>query len=104
MHGSQSNDEYVMTYNGIGTKTNHNGGIIGGITNSMPIIVSVAIKPTASIGKVQNTVNLKTGEEERLKVEGRHDPCIVPRAIPVVESAMAIALLDCLMERATRRI
>ena len=104
MHGSQSNDEYVMTYNGIGTKTNHNGGIIGGITNSMPIIVSVAIKPTASIGKVQNTVNLRTGEEERLKVEGRHDPCIVPRAIPVIESAMAIALLDCLMERATRRI
>ncbi len=104
MRGSESNDEYVMTYNGIETSTNNNGGIIGGITNSMPIIVRAAIKPTASIGKVQNTVNLKTGEEEQLKVEGRHDPCIVPRAVPVIESAVAIAVLDCMMERSTRRI
>ncbi len=104
MHGSESNDEYIMTYNGIETATNNNGGIIGGITNSMPIIVRAAIKPTASIGKEQNTVNLKTGEEEKLKVEGRHDPCIVPRAVPVIESAVAIAVLDCMMERSTRRI
>ncbi len=104
MRGSEANDEYIMTYNGLSTKTNNNGGIIGGITNSMPIIVSVAIKPTASIGKVQDTVNLKTGEEQKLKVDGRHDPCIVPRAVPVIESAMAIALLDCMMERSTRRI
>jgi len=104
MRGSEANDEYIMTYSGIGASTNNNGGIIGGITNSMPIVISVAVKPTASIGKVQRSVNLKTGEEQKLKVEGRHDPCIVPRAVPVIESAMAIALLDCMMEHSTRRI
>lgn len=104
MQGSESNDEYIMTHNGIVTNTNNNGGIIGGITTSMPIVVRVAVKPTASISKEQNTVNLKTGKEQKLKVEGRHDPCIVPRAVPVIESAMAIALLDCMMERSTRRI
>ena len=104
MRASKANDQYVMTYNGIGTSTNNNGGIIGGISTAMPIILSVAIKPTASIGREQNTVNLKTGEEQKIKVEGRHDPCIVPRAVPVIESAVAIALLDCLMERSTRRI
>ncbi|MCK5128754.1 MAG: chorismate synthase [Clostridiales bacterium] len=103
MQGSTSNDEYTMTDNGISTITNNNGGIIGGITNAMPIIVRVAIKPTASIGKEQNTINMKTGTPQKLKIDGRHDPCIVPRAVPVIESALAIALLDCYMDKASRK-
>ena len=93
---SLDNPEIEFEYkNGkVVTKTNNSGGIQGGITNGMPIIFRVAIKPTPSIGKPQNTVNLKTKENVILEIGGRHDPCIVARAVPVVEAVAALALLD----------
>lgn len=99
--GSQNNDELVFAdktkvndADNVGTKTNNSGGILGGITNGMPIVFRAAVKPTASIGLEQNSVDLIAGESAKLKVKGRHDPCIVPRAIPVIESVCAVVLLD----------
>ena len=92
--GSKANDEYYLDGKEIKTKTNNNGGISGGITNGMPIIFRVAIKPTPSIYKEQRTVNIFTMEETTLKIEGRHDPCIVQRALPVIEGVSAIGILD----------
>ena len=86
MRGSEANDEYYLENGNIKTKTNNNGGILGGITNGMPIIFNVAIKPTASIFKEQKAVNIITMEETTLCIEGRHDPCIVQRALPVIEA------------------
>ena len=97
MKGSEANDEYYMDNGKIRTKTNNNGGILGGITNGMPIVFNVAIKPTASILKEQNTINIVSKENTTLKVEGRHDPCIVQRALPVIEAATAIGILDLIM-------
>ena len=94
MRGSEANDEYYLDGEFIKTKTNNNGGILGGITNGMPIIFNVAIKPTASIFKEQNTVNIATMEETKLSIEGRHDPCIVQRALPVIEAVTAIGILE----------
>lgn len=92
--GSKANDEYYVDGKKIKTKTNNNGGISGGITNGMPIIFRVAIKPTPSIYKEQGTVDIRTMEETTLKIEGRHDPCIVQRALPVIEGVSAIGILD----------
>lgn len=94
MRGSQANDEYYLDGKDIKTKTNNNGGILGGITNGMPIIFNVAIKPTASIFKEQKTVNIASKKETALSIEGRHDPCIVQRALPVIEAVTAIGILD----------
>lgn len=94
MYGSQSNDQYYMDGNEVKTKTNHNGGVLGGISTGMPIVCRVAIKPTPSILKEQNTVNLQTRENANLVINGRHDPCIVSRASVVIESAMAVALIN----------
>lgn len=94
MRGSQANDEYYLDGKEIKTKTNNNGGILGGITNGMPIIFNVAIKPTASIFKEQKTINIASKKETSLSIEGRHDPCIVQRALPVIEAVTAIGILE----------
>ena len=103
MKGSEYNDDYCVHDGVIRTATNHNGGILGGITNGMPLIFSVAIKPTPSISRPQQTVNLETGENTTIQIKGRHDPCIVPRAVPVVEAAAAIAIFDAWLEFKARR-
>ena len=95
MRGSVANDKMVNQNGVTKTSTNHNGGILGGITNGMPLIFRVVIKPTPSINVPQHTVDSK-GENVMLIVGGRHDPCIVPRAIPVVEAVTAMAILDVL--------
>ena len=95
LRGSEANDPFTYDENGeVVTRTNHNGGLLGGITTGMPVVMRVAVKPTASIGKRQRTVDLVGGGEAELVVRGRHDPCIVPRAVPVVEAALAFGLLD----------
>ncbi|MGN0982467.1 MAG: chorismate synthase [Candidatus Limivicinus sp.] len=99
LRGSQNNDSYIVKDGRIETRGNHCGGILGGITNGMPLVFRAAIKPTPSIAMEQDSVNLETLEEEKLRVGGRHDPCIVPRAVPVMEAAAAIAVYDALLGR-----
>ncbi|MCD7893676.1 MAG: chorismate synthase [Erysipelotrichaceae bacterium] len=94
LYGSEANDSYYYENDKVKTKTNNNGGITGGISNGMPIIFSVGIKPTPSISQTQQTINVKTKENTTLQIKGRHDPCIVPRAIVVVESMAALGILD----------
>ena len=98
MRGSQHNDPFVTDGDTVRTRTNHAGGVLGGITTGMPLVVNVAIKPTASIAQEQDTVDLKTMTNTTLTIHGRHDPCIVPRALPVVEAVTALTLLDMLLE------
>ncbi len=94
LKGSENNDPYVIQNGRIVTFTNNCGGILGGISTGMPILVRVAIKPTPSISKKQRTINLLKMEETAIQVKGRHDPCVVPKAVPVVESAVAMVLVD----------
>ncbi len=95
--GSQCNDPYVVEDGVVRTLTNNAGGILGGITNGMPVIFQTAIKPTPSISRPQQSVSLIQGEVTTLEVKGRHDPCIVPRAVPVIEAAAAIAMYDLIL-------
>lgn len=97
LRGSQNNDEFVIENGVVQTATNRSGGIQGGISNGMPIVFRVAIKPTPSIGLPQKTVNLETMEETELTIHGRHDPCIAIRAVPVIEAVAAITLVDLLL-------
>lgn len=97
LHGSQNNDAYTVKDGKIVTLTNHAGGILGGITNGMPITFRVAIKPTASISKPQQSVSMTEMKPRQLQIHGRHDPCIVPRAVPVIEAAAAIAIFDMIL-------
>ena len=99
MRGSEHNDSFAVSEGKVVTETNHAGGILGGLTNGMPVVFRVAVKPTASISSPQKSVDLHEMKPEELKVKGRHDPCIVPRAVPVIENAAAIPILD-LMIRA----
>ncbi|MGN1003818.1 MAG: chorismate synthase [Oscillospiraceae bacterium] len=96
MRGSQANDPFYMDNGQVKTRTNHAGGVNGGITNGMPVTFEVAIRPTPSISQEQDTVNLETGENAKLVINGRHDPCIVHRAVPVIEAAAALAACDVL--------
>lgn len=97
LRGSQCNDAFSVEDGKIVTVTNNAGGILGGITNGMPVVFTVAFKPTPSISRPQQSVDLRTGNVQTLEVKGRHDPCIVPRAVPVVEAAAAIAVYDLIL-------
>lgn len=97
IRGSRHNDAFVTDGKTVTTKTNRHGGILGGITTGMPIVARVGIKPTPSIAMTQTSVSLSRMTAEELAIRGRHDPCIVPRAVPCVEAAMALVLLDLLL-------
>lgn len=101
MKGSDHNDPFTYNEGQVQTMSNHAGGILGGITTGMPLVLTVAIKPTPSIGLAQATVDLALGADATLTVQGRHDPCIALRALPVVEAVLALVLLDTLLEEAT---
>ncbi len=98
MRGSENNDPFTVQDGRVITTTNHCGGILGGISNGMPLVFRAAVKPTPSIGRPQQTVDLETMKDTTLKINGRHDPCIVPRAVPVMEAAAAIAVFDALLK------
>lgn len=97
MRGSENNDRFIIENGQIRTKKNYAGGIFGGITNGMPLVFEVAVKPTPSISRPQQSVSLSRMQEMELVVRGRHDPCIVPRAVPVIEAAAAIAIYDAIL-------
>ena len=94
LYGSEANDSYYYDGDIVKTKTNNNGGILGGISSGMPIVFKVGIKPTPSVSLKQDTISVKTKENSTLEIKGRHDPCIVPRAIVVVEAMAALGILD----------
>ena len=96
LRGSQANDPFYMDGDTVRTRTNHTGGVNGGITNGMPVEFEVTIRPTPSIARSQDTVDLSAGTDAKLEITGRHDPCIVPRAVPVIESAAALATCELL--------
>jgi chorismate synthase len=97
MFGSENNDPIIIENGTIKTKTNNAGGILGGISNGMPIVCRIAVKPTSSIGIEQDTVDLDTMKPAKIIVKGRHDPCICPRIVPVAEAMVAITILDHLL-------
>lgn len=94
MRGSLANDPFRVENGRVVTSTNNSGGVNGGIANGMPIVFTAALRPTPSIGREQDTVDLRTMENTTLTVKGRHDPCIVPRALPVIEAAAALTMVD----------
>ena len=97
MRGSENNDKFVIKDGKVRTERNYAGGILGGITNGMPLVFEVAVKPTPSISLPQKSVSLSKMQETELVIHGRHDPCIVVRAVPVIEAAAAIAIYDALL-------
>ena len=103
LRGSENNDAYTVKDGKVVTLTNHCGGILGGISNGMPLVFRAAVKPTPSIAKQQQSVSLSSMQPSSLQIHGRHDPCIVPRAIPCVEAAAAIAVFDALLSTGTYR-
>ena len=98
LRGSQANDPMRMEDDRVTLTSNHNGGVTGGITSGAPVLLRVAVKPTPSIAREQQTVDVRAGQDTALAITGRHDPCIVPRAVVVVESALAIALCELMMD------
>ena len=103
LRGSENNDPFVVRDGYVETEGNHAGGILGGITDGMPLVFRVAFKPTPSISKTQKSVSLSKGVETYLQISGRHDPCVVPRALPAVEAAAALAVYDALLGRRRER-
>lgn len=101
MRGSQHNDLFIQKEGRLGTKTNYSGGVQGGITNGEPVVFRIAIKPVATIGRMQETVSLD-GRAVQLEAKGRHDPCVLPRAIPIVESMAALVLADAALRQEYR--
>lgn len=99
LYGSENNDAFYVKDGVVVTETNNHGGILGGISSGMPITLRVAFKPTPTIAREQITVDYKNMQNAVIAARGRHDPCVVPRAVPVVEAAVALALLDCMLER-----
>lgn len=99
LRGSENNDPYTIQNGTVRTTTNRSGGILGGITSGMPLIFQAAVKPTPSISRPQQSVSLSRLESQTLEIHGRHDPCIAPRAVPVVEAAAAIAIYDMILGR-----
>jgi chorismate synthase len=97
MRGSEHNDPFFIQDGKLATRSNNAGGILGGISDGMPLVFRAAIKPTPSIARAQESVNLNTMEPETLSISGRHDPCIVPRAVPVMEAAAALAISDLIL-------
>ncbi|MBE0596509.1 MAG: chorismate synthase, partial [Desulfuromonadales bacterium] len=102
MRGSAHNDPFVRKGERLGTLTNYSGGVQGGISNGEPILFRVAFKPVATIGRAQKTVDLE-GNEVVLAAKGRHDPCVVPRAVPIVEAMTSLVLIDLLLRQQGRR-
>ncbi len=96
IRGSENNDPFLIKDGQVVTATNNHGGLLGGITTGMPLICRIAFKPTPSIGREQDSVNLTTMTPEKLRIEGRHDPCVVLRALPIVEAALAVTIMDLL--------
>lgn len=94
LFGSQNNDPYISKGGAVFTKTNNAGGILGGLSNGMPIVMRIAFKPASSIAKKQSTIDIRTKKQVTLQVQGRHDPCVVPRAPPVVDSLVSLVLAD----------
>lgn len=98
MLGSEANDPYEIKNGRVAFKSNNNGGVLGGMSSGAPLVFSVVVKPTPSISKEQDSVDLSTMQNEKLVIKGRHDPCIVPRAVPVAEATAALAVLDLIMQ------
>ncbi len=98
LFGSENNDDFICENGEIHTATNNHGGILGGISSGMPIVFRVAVKPTPSIAKKQQSVNVESLEKEELVIGGRHDPCIVPRALPCIEAAAAVVIADFILK------
>ena len=98
MRGSENNDPFIIEDGKVVTETNSCGGLLGGITTGMPLVFRAVFKPTPSIAKTQRSVNLETMENTELNIHGRHDPCIVHRAVPCVEAAAAIAVYDAILQ------
>ena len=96
LKGSQANDLLYMRNGEVTSDTNHSGGVNGGISNGLPILFEVALRPTASIAQPQKTVNMDTWQNDEITIQGRHDPCIVHRAVPVIEAAAALATCELL--------
>ncbi len=97
MTGSENNDAFYIGDDGVYTATNNSGGINGGMSNGMPLIGRAAIKPTPSVSQEQDSVNMETGKNTSITISGRHDPCIVHRAVPCLEAAVAIAITDTIL-------
>ena len=104
MKGSEMNDEFIIKEGRISVRTNNAGGILGGISTGAPVVCRIAVKPTASIPKPQRSVDMAKMEGVELKIEGRHDPCICPRIVPVAEAMVALVLVDCWMRFVTARL